>query len=385
VEENAPGVVFLVSDDAYEARRGRSPSRRRTSYFAEGPAMKAVMFEKHGGTEVLQYRDDLPIPKIGPREVLLRIKAAAMNYNCIWARQGLPGMDFKLPHINGTDGAGVVVEVGSEVTTVKVGDEVVVNGAFSCGDCVECIRGVPMFCPHWRIWGFETGPNKGAEAEYAAVPARNCIPKPPNTSFAEIAAITNVLATVWRMLVTRARMQAGDTVLIWGATGGIGSAAIQLCRVFGAKTIAIVSSAEKAKVAAELGADYVINRTEQRVTREVMNITNKRGVDIVFEHSGAATWETSTYCLRWGGTIVTCGATTGFKAPLDIRFLWTKQQNYLGSHFASISETVDALRFVKSGQIKAVINEIMPLKDVVRGHEMLEKGEVIGKIVLIPE
>lgn len=347
--------------------------------------MKAVMFEKHGGIEVLQYRDDLPIPTISSREVLLRIKAAAMNYNDIWARQGLPGMDFILPHISGTDGAGIVEAVGSEVKNLKVGDEVVVNGAFSCGDCAECVRGIPMFCPEFRIWGFETGPNQGAEAEYAAVPARNCILKPPNTTFEEIAAITNVLATVWRMLVTRARMQAGDTVLIWGATGGIGSAAIQLCRVFGAKSIAIVSSAHKAKVAEELGADYVINRHEQRVTREVMNITKKRGVDIVFEHSGAATWEISTYCLRWGGTIVTCGATTGFKAPLDIRFLWTKQQNYLGSHFASTSEAIDALRFVESGQIKAVIGEVIPLKDVPRGHQLLEKGDVVGKIVVIPD
>lgn len=347
--------------------------------------MKGVVFERHGGPEVLEYRHDLPIPEIATNEVLLRIKAAAMNYNDIWARQGVPGMDFIFPHISGTDGAGVVEAVGADVRNVKVGDEVVVNGAFSCGNCTECVRGIPMFCPEFRIWGFETGPYQGSEAEYAAVPARNCILKPANTTFEEITAISNVLATVWRMLVTRARMQAGDTVLIWGATGGIGSAAIQLCRVFGAKSIAIVGNDAKGRLATDLGADYVINRKEQRVTREVLKITGKKGVDIVFEHSGAATWETSMHCLRWGGTIVTCGATTGFKAPLDIRFLWTKQQNYLGSHFATTAESHDSLRFVANGQIKAVIGETLPLSEIARGHDLLASGEVAGKIVLIPD
>lgn len=262
--------------------------------------MKGVTFDRHGGTEVLQYRDDLPIPEPGYGEVLLRIKAAAMNYNDIWARQGVPGMDFPLPHISGTDGAGIVEALGPNVTTVAVGDEVVVNGAFSCGDCVECVRGWPMFCPKFRIWGFETGPNQGSEAEYATVPARNVIPKPGNTSFEEVAAISNVLATVWRMLVTRARMGAGDCILVWGAAGGIGTAAIQLIRAFGAKSIAVVGSEDKAKLVSDLGADYVLNRKSQRITREVMKITRKRGVDIVFEHSGAATWEESTHCLRWG-------------------------------------------------------------------------------------
>ena len=347
--------------------------------------MKGVTFERHGGTEVLEYRDDLPIPEIGPNEVLLRVKASAMNYNCIWAREGVPGMDFIFPHMNGTDGAGIIEAVGNEVTNVKVGDEVVVNGAFSCGNCYECIRGVPMFCPEFLIWGFETGPNEGADAEYAKVPARNCIQKPQNTSFEEIAAIANVLATVWRMLVTRAKMQPGDHVLIWGAAGGIGSAAVQLCRVFGAVPIAVVGSEEKAKVVADLGAEHIINRKTQRVAREVLKITGRKGVDIVFEHSGAATWETSMHALRWGGTIVTCGATTGFKAPLDIRFLWTKQQNYLGSHFATTAESIDCLKFVESGQIKPVIGEVLPLSEIVRGHELLEAGEVSGKIVLIPE
>ena len=347
--------------------------------------MKAVTFERHGGVEVLQYREDLPVPEIGPTDVLLQIKAAAMNYNDIGARQGLPGMEFILPHISGTDAAGVVKEVGSAVTNVKVGDEVLVNGAFSCGVCRECIRGEPMFCPDFRIWGFQTGPNDGSEAEYGRVPARNLVPKPKDLSWEEASSIGSVLVTGWRMLVVRAKMQPGDTVLIWGATGGLGVMAIQLCRAFGVRTIAVAGDQEKCRFAEQLGADHVIDRSTQRIAREVMKITKRAGVDIVFEHTGAATWETSTHCLKWGGTIVTCGATTGFKAPLDIRFLWNKQQNYLGSHFGTTAELLDALRFVESGQIRPVVMETLALKDIVRGHEILGSGDVRGKIVLIPE
>ena len=346
--------------------------------------MKAVTFDRHGGVEVLQYRDDLPIPEISPNDVLVRIKAAAMNYNDLWARKGLPGMDFILPHISGTDGAGVVEAVGSQVTHVAVGDEVMINGAFSCGHCTECNRGIPMFCEKFEIWGFQTGPNDGSEAEYGRVPARNVVPKPKNLSWEGAAAIGSVLVTVWRMLVVRAEMQPGDYVLVWGASGGLGSTAIQLCKAFGAKAIAIAGSDEKCQFATELGADFAINRNRQRINREVQKITNRRGVDIVLEHSGAETWETSTYCLKWGGTIVTCGATTGFNAPLDIRFLWNKQQNYLGSHMGSTAELVDALRFVENGHIKPVIMEVLPLEDIARGHEILESGDVKGKIVLIP-
>lgn len=346
--------------------------------------MKAVTFERHGGVEVLQYRDDLPIPSISPNEVLLRIKAAAMNHNCLWAREGLPGMDLPLPHINGTDGAGIIEAVGSEVSHLRVGDEVLVNGAFSCGACQECVRGNPMFCPDFKIWGFQTGPNHGAEAEYSRVPARNCVRKPNNLNWEGAAAIGSVLCTSWRMLVNRARVQPGDWVLIWGASGGLGTVAIQLCKVFGAHVIAVAGNDDKCDLAASLGADHVINRQRQRVVREVMRITKRRGVDIVYEHSGAETWESSQHCLKWGGTIVTCGATTGFEAKLDIRFLWNKQQSYLGSHFGSTAELMDAMRFVENGQIVPVVHQVLPLHDVAEGHRMLERGDIKGKIVLIP-
>lgn len=347
--------------------------------------MKAVTFEKHGGIEVLTYREDLPIPEIGPNDVLLEIKAAAMNYNDIWARTGVPGLEFILPHISGTDASGVVSAVGSGVTDVNVGDEVMVNGAFSCGACRECVRGEPMFCPRFRIWGFQTGPNDGSEAEFGRVPARNLVPKPPFLGWEEAATLGSVLVTAWRMLVVRSKMQPGDTVLVWGATGGLGLMAIQLCRAFGARTIAIAGSDEKCRLAEQYGADYALNRKTRRIAREVMKITGRRGVDIVFEHTGADTWETSMHCLKWGGTIVTCGATTGFKATLDIRFLWNKQQNYLGSHFGTTAELIDAMRFVENGQIKPVVMEVLPLREIARGHRILESGEVFGKIAVVPD
>jgi NADPH:quinone reductase-like Zn-dependent oxidoreductase len=347
--------------------------------------MKAVMFEEHGTVDVLQYREDLPVPDIGPNEALIRIKAAAMNHNDLWVRRGVPGMTFILPHVSGTDAAGVVEAVGSEVEHIGVGDEVMVNGAFSCGHCHECVRGEPMSCPKFRIWGFQTGPNDGSEAEFGRVPARNLVPKPRHLSWEGAASLSSVLVTVWRMLVVRAGMKPGDLVLVWGATGGLGVMAVQLCKAFGSRSIAIAGSDEKCQLARELGADFVLNRTSQRLVREVMKVTERRGVDIVLEHTGASTWETSTYCLKVGGTIVTCGATTGFKAPLDIRFLWNKQQNYLGSHFGTTAELIDALKFVESDQIKPVVQEVLPLKDIARGHELLESGDVMGKIVVVPE
>jgi len=345
--------------------------------------MKAVVFERHGGTEVLELRD-VAVPEVGPNDALLRIRAAGLNYNDVWGRRGLPGMDFHLPHISGTDAAGVVEEVGSEVTNVKVGDEVVVNGALSCMACPSCIRGEPFVCPHFRIWGFQTGPLDGAQAEYGRVPAAHLVPKPPNLSWEEAASMPLVLVTAWRMLVTRARIRPGDFVLIWGGAGGLGTMAIQICRLFSARPIAVVAGEEKARRARELGAEFVIDRKAQRVVREVQKITERRGVDIVFEHVGEATWETSILALKWGGTIVVCGATTGFQAAVDLRFLWNKQQNYLGSHFGTTAELVDALQFVRSGAIKPVVMKALPLAEVATAHEILEKDEVVGKLVLVP-
>ena len=345
--------------------------------------MKAIVYDRHGGPEVLQYRD-VPIPEVSPVDVLIRVKATALNYNDIWGREGVPGIEFPFPHISGSDASGIIEEVGSAVRNVQPGDEVVVSPCVSCGYCRHCIGGEPMFCSQFKEWGFQTGPLDGAEAEYVKISARNVVAKPKDLPFEEAASMPLVLGTAWRMLVTRAKIKPGDFVLIWGGAGGLGCMAVQICNLFHARAIGVVGSDEKAEALEELGAPYIINRKTENVLREIRKITKRKGVDIVFEHVGETTWQTSINALRWAGTLVVCGATTGFKAVTDLRFLWNKQQNYLGSHSATTAEVLEAIRFVETGQIRPVIKEVMPLKDIVRGLNMLESGDVIGKVVLVP-
>lgn len=345
--------------------------------------MKAIVFEQNGGCEVLQYRET-PRPQAGPNDVVIKVKASACNFNDIWARRGLPGMKIILPHISGSDVAGIVTETGSEVHDVKIGDEVVVHCGISCRNCEYCTRGEEFFCPQFKIWGFQTGPLDGGHAEYCKVPAVNVLPKPKNLTFEEAATMPLVLVTVWRMLVTRARIQAGDFVLIWGAAGGLGVMAIQIAKLYNARPIAIASSDDKLELCTELGAEFAFNRKKHDVFQEVRKITGGRRADIVFEHTGSETWPVSMQCLKWGGTIVTCGATSGFDAHMDIRLLWNKQQNYLGSHLGNKGELVDAMRFVERGLIKPVVGEVMPLKELAQAQEMMETNAVAGKIAIVP-
>jgi alcohol dehydrogenase len=345
--------------------------------------MKAIVFEQHGGCEVLQYRDT-PIPKAGPNDVVINVKASACNFNDIWARRGLPGMKIIMPHISGSDAAGVVVETGSEVKNVKIGDEVVVHCGISCRQCYYCTRGEEYFCTDFKIWGFQTGPLDGAHGQYCMVPAVNTLPKPPNLTFEEAATIPLVLVTVWRMLVSRAHIQAGDFVLVWGAAGGLGVMAIQIAKLFNARAIAVASSDDKLELCSKLGAEFVLHRKKHDILQEVRKITDGRRADIVFEHTGAETWPISMQCLKWGGTIVTCGATSGFDAHLDIRLLWNKQQNYLGSHLGNKGELIDAMRFVESGHIKPVVGEILPLKELGKAQDLMETSIIAGKIAIVP-
>jgi len=345
--------------------------------------MKAVVFHEHGGFDKLKYQE-VPEPQISPDEVLIKVRAASANYNDVWARQGLPGMDILLPHISGSDIAGEVVGVGEEVRSISLGDEIVVHPGISCRRCYACTMGEEFFCREFKIWGFQTGPLDGGHAEYAKLPEVNLLPKPKNLSWEEAASLPLILETVWRMLVTRARISPGDFVLIWGAGGGLGSMAVQVCRLFGARAIAVAAGEEKLAYAAELGAEFTINRKEQDVYQEVRRITDRRGVDVVFEHVGEATWTESVRSMRWGGTLVVCGATTGFEAATDLRFLWNKQLTFMGSHLGSKAELMEALRFVERGEIKPVVSKTFPLKDVAMAQEMMESDTVIGKIVYVP-
>ncbi|MGZ4431719.1 MAG: zinc-binding dehydrogenase [Gaiellales bacterium] len=352
--------------------------------------MKAVVFEEHGGPEVLRYTD-IPEPEPKPFEVLIEVRAAGANFNDIWARRGMPGMKVIFPHVAGSDVAGVVKAVGSEVSgrgfgssTVQVGDEVVVHPGLSCRTCEMCTSGQEFFCRQFLIWGFQSGPNDGGHSEYVTLPAANALPKPANLSFEEAASLPLVLETAWRMLVTRARIQAGENVLIWGGVGGLGVMAIQICRLFGANPIPVVGGAAKVAKAEELGAVNVIDRTSQDVVAEAKAITGKVGVDVVFEHSGQDTWPSSMAALRWGGRVVVCGASTGYEAVTDLRFLWNKQQNLLGSHLASKAELAAALRAVESGSIRPVLDRVLPLRDVPVGQRLMEELKVQGKIVYVP-
>jgi crotonyl-CoA carboxylase/reductase len=352
--------------------------------------MKAVVFEEHGGPEVLNYTD-IPEPEPKPYEVLIEVKAAGANFNDIWARRGMPGMKVIFPHVSGSDVSGVVKALGSEVTgsgfgssSLEVGDEVVVHPGLSCRTCDFCVTGQEFFCRQFRIWGFQSGPNDGGHSEYVTMPAVNVLPKPKNLSFEEAASMPLVLETSWRMLVSRAKIQPGEHVLIWGGVGGLGTMAIQICRMFGANPIPVVGGAEKVAKAEQLGAVNVIDRKSQDVLAEVKAITNRAGADVVFEHSGEETWPTSMAALRWGGRIVVCGASTGFAAVTDLRFLWNKQQNLLGSHLSNKAELSAALKAVEAGKIKPVIDQVMPLSEVGKGQALMEQLKVQGKVVFVP-
>jgi alcohol dehydrogenase len=300
-------------------------------------------------------------------------------------------MKVIFPHVAGSDVSGVVKAVGSDVSgtgfgsaRVEVGDEVVVHPGLSCRTCEMCTSGQEFFCRQFLIWGFQTGPNDGGHSEYVTMPAANVLPKPANLTHEEAASMPLVLETAWRMLVTRAKVQAGENVLIWGGVGGLGVMAMQICRLFGANPIPVVGGPEKVAKAEELGAVNVIDRKSQDVAAEVKAITNKVGVDVVFEHSGEETWPTSVAALRWGGRVVVCGASTGFNAVTDLRFLWNKQQNLLGSHLSNKAELSAALKAVEAGAIKPVIDTVLPLSDVASGQQLMEDLKVQGKIVYVP-
>ncbi|MGI8552309.1 MAG: zinc-binding dehydrogenase [Dehalococcoidia bacterium] len=345
--------------------------------------MKAVVFHEHGGTDQL-HLEEVAEPSLAASECLIRVRAAGCNYNDIWARRGLPGMKIILPHVSGSDAAGEVAAVGPEVRSLKVGQRVMVHPGLSCRICQACTSGNEMFCRDFKIWGFQTGPNDGAYAEMARLPEANLLPIPESLSFEEAASLPLVLETTWRMLVTRAQIAAGDVVLIWGGAGGLGVMAIQVCRLWGAVPVAVVSSDEKAGLARSLGATHVIDRTKEDVVARTREITGRRGVDIVFEHVGDATWPQSAAALKWGGTIVVCGGTTGFNAATDLRFLWNKQQNYLGSHLGTKAELVEALRFVSSGQIKPVVDQVFPLGEAAQAQTRMESDAAAGKLILVP-
>jgi alcohol dehydrogenase len=252
----------------------------------------------------------------------------------------------------------------------------------SCRVCPACLRGEEVFCPRMRIWGFQTGPYDGSFARYAKVQAAQCQPKPAHQSWVEAASTSTSLLSVYRMLVTRARTVPGDTVLIWGASGGTGSFALKLARLLGAVPIAVTSTEKKAEFCREMGAEHVILHGPQDVLTEVRRITDGKGVDIVFDHVGETVWPISVECLRWGGRLVICGATEGFFPTIDLRYLWNKQLSFLGSHIGTHGEWVECLRLVRERRIGPTVTEVHPLEDLRIAQQHMEGRAVLGKIAI---
>jgi len=340
--------------------------------------VKAIVFQQHGGPEVLQFTE-APTPTIRPGEVLVRVKACALNHLDLWVRRGLPGVPIPLPHIPGSDVAGEVAEVGADVTTVRPGQKVVLAPGVTCGKCPACISGHDNRCRTFTNLGYLID---GGCAEFVKVPEVNCLPYPENLSFEQAASIPLVFQTAWHMLLARAELQPGEDVLILGAGSGVGTAAIQIAKFFGARVIATASSQEKLDKAKELGADHLINHKTQKIREEVRRITGKRGVDVVFEHVGTATWDDSIASLAAGGRLVTCGATTGYDAKLDLRLLFAKQLSLLGSYMGTKSELHSVLRLVAAGRFRPIIDRVFPLSEAAAAHAYLESGAQFGKVVL---
>ncbi len=340
--------------------------------------MRAVRIHEHGGPEVLRL-EDVPDPSVGPNDVRVRVRATSINHMDLWVRNGLPGVRVPLPMIPGVDAAGTVDTVGGAVEHVKAGDRVIVAQGISCGHCIQCLRGHDNLCQAYHLIGEH---RDGADAELLAVPSRNVLPLPEAIPFEDAAAVGLVFLTAWHMIVRKASVLPGETVLVHGAGSGVGSAAIQIAKLLGATVYATTSTSAKAKKAGELGADATILYTEKDVASEVRTLTAKRGVDVIIDHVGVDVWDLSIRSLTKGGRLVTCGATSGYEAVTDLRYVFYKQLNIIGSTMGRKGDLLTILDLVAQGKLRPVIHDVLPLDQVRRAHQIVEAKEHFGKVVL---
>ena len=343
--------------------------------------MQAVQFTDHGGPEVITY-GEAPDPEPGDDEVLLSVKAGALNHLDVWTRRGLPGLDLAMPHTPGSDAAGVVTAVGEDVERFEVGDRAAVWAGVNCGDCEFCRRGEPTLCVEYHVLGEHV---PGVHAERVAVPEDNLLPVPAGVGWASAAAAPLVFGTAWRLLIERGDLSAGETVLVLGASGGVGHAAVQVAAHAGAEVFATASTPEKREFAEELGADHTLDYTETDFATEIRERTGSRGVDAVVDHVGAATWTDSLRSLARGGRVLTCGATTGGNPETDIDRIFWNQLDVIGSTMAAPGTAERALERVWDGTFEVRIRERLPMSETARGHELLEEREGFGKVVVVPD
>jgi NADPH:quinone reductase-like Zn-dependent oxidoreductase len=346
--------------------------------------MKALVLRGHGDFSQLAIADR-PAPTLRQAgDVLVRLKAAALNHLDLWTVRGLPGLALEFPHILGGDGAGVVEAVGRDVTRLTPGDPVMLNPGVSCYRCDTCLAGEHSLCPEYRLLGEHLS---GTLAEYIVLPEQNVLPIPQRTmpgpvTFVEAAAYSLVTLTAWRMLVTRAKVRPGETVLIWGIGGGVSGAALQIAKLMGARAIVTSSSDTKLEQARALGADVVLNHATLDVPQEVRRLTERRGVDVIVENVGAATWEQSLRMLARQGRLVTCGATTGPTVTVDVRRMFWYQWNLLGSTMGNAAEYREIVAQLGRGALRPLVDSVFPMSDAIGAFERLAGGDHMGKIVV---
>jgi NADPH:quinone reductase-like Zn-dependent oxidoreductase len=344
--------------------------------------MKAVRIHQFGGPEVLTY-EDVPDPKPRKDEVLVRVRACSLNHLDVWVRKGLPGV--KLPHILGSDVAGEIVELGEYVNEFKTGgfktgQRVLLAPMHFCGHCAKCVAGLQNECREFTVLGNGVD---GGNCELIAAPAASVIPIPDTLDCDQAASVPLVFVTAWHMLVTRGGVRPGQTVLVLGASSGVGIAAIQIAKLFQCQVITTAGDETKLEKACALGADFGINHYRQKISEEVRKI-NKAGVDIVVEHVGTATWDESVKSLKSSGALVTCGATTGPDVKIDLRHLFARQLTLLGSYMGTMADLHEVLGHIFAGRLKPVVDRVFPLKELRAAHEYLEKSQMFGKIVVNP-
>jgi NADPH:quinone reductase-like Zn-dependent oxidoreductase len=343
--------------------------------------MQAVQFETHGDRDVLEY-SEFPDPEIDRGEVLVDVKAGALNHLDIWTRRGLPGVNLDMPHIPGSDAAGVVEAVGEDVTRFEPGDRVCVIAGKSGGTDEFSRKGDPTLAPDFHIIGEHI---RGVHSEYATLPAANLTRVPEGIDWETAAAAPLVFQTAWRMLRDRGGLKSGESVLVLGASGGVGHAAVQVAAHAGAEVFATASTDEKLAYAEEVGADHTINYEEADFASEIRELTGGRGVDMVVDHIGAQTWRSSLKSLVKGGRVVTCGATTGGNPETDLNRIFWNQLSVIGSTMATPGQAEEALEFVWDGTFEPRIRETLPMSEIDRAHAMLENREGFGKVIVVPD